>query len=172
MDISQIIFLIVATATLISALMVVTTRNLVHGALWLIVALFGVAVVFVLLEAGFIAVVQVVLFIGAIAILIIFAMMLTRRALSDEPHQTNSQWPISALVAAASFVALTGLTSFLPDWQWPSLAASDSAQLSGNLQQLGYALVQPNQFALPFQVASVLLIVALIGAVAVAGEKK
>jgi NADH-quinone oxidoreductase subunit J len=169
MDISQIIFLIVAAVTLISAVMVVTTRNLVHGALWLIVTLFAVAVVFVLLEAGFIAVVQVVLYIGAIAILIIFAMMLTRRALSDEPHQTNSQWPISAMVAVAVFAALTGLVSFLPGWQWPSLPSAD---LSLSLRQLGYALVQPNQFALPFEVASVLLIVALIGAVAVAGEKK
>lgn len=169
MDISQIIFLIVAAVTLISALMVVTTRNLVHGALWLIVTLFAVAVVFVLLEAGFIAVVQVVLYIGAIAILIIFAMMLTRRALSDEPHQTNGQWPISVLVAAVVFVGLVGLINFLPGWQWPSLPAADQ---SLSLRQLGYALVQPNQFALPFQVASVLLIVALIGAVAVAGEKK
>jgi len=74
----QIFFLIVAAATLIFALRVVTTGNLVHAALWLVATLSGVAVVFALLQASFLAVVQVVVYIGAIAILFIFAVMLTR----------------------------------------------------------------------------------------------
>ena len=79
MTLEQIVFILVAILTLGSALMVVTTRNLVHAALWLVVALFGVAVFFVLLHAGFLAVAQVVIYIGAIAILTIFTIMLTRR---------------------------------------------------------------------------------------------
>jgi NADH-quinone oxidoreductase subunit J len=69
--------------TLGSGLMVVTTRNLVHAALWLVSTLFGVAVTYALLNANFIAVVQVVVYIGAIAILFIFAVMLTRKDLRD-----------------------------------------------------------------------------------------
>ncbi len=79
----QIIFILVAARTLGAGLMVVTARNLIHSALWLVLALFGVAVLYVLLEAGFLAVVQVVVYIGAIAILIIFAIMLTRKIAPD-----------------------------------------------------------------------------------------
>lgn len=166
MGLSQIIFLAVAAVTLMAAVMVVTSRNMVHSALWLILTLFTVAVLFVLLDAGFLAAVQVVLYIGAIAILIIFAVMLTRRAMSDEAVQTNSQWPISLIVAAAAFVALAGL---LNANQWPGLKGLD---LSGSLRQLGLALVDTNGFVLPFEVASVLLIIALVGAISVANEKK
>jgi len=87
----QLIFLFTGAAILISAVMVVVAHNLVHAALWLVVSLFGVAVLFVLLEAGFLAAVQVVLYIGAIAILIIFAIMLTRRVMQDSGPQTNQQ---------------------------------------------------------------------------------
>ena len=104
----QIIFIIVAIGTLFTGTMVVVARNLVHAALWLILSFFGVAVIFAMLEAGFIAVVQVTLYIGAIAILIIFAMMLTRKVMNDTEPQTNSQWVLSFLVAAAAFIGLGG----------------------------------------------------------------
>src|SRR5690349_22380840 len=103
MTAEQIIFLIVSGATLASALMVVTSRNLVHAALWLVATLFGVAVVFALLNAGFIAVVQVVVYIGAIAILFIFAVMLTRKDLRENVPQLNKNWWAGALVAVATF---------------------------------------------------------------------
>ncbi|PIZ26393.1 MAG: NADH-quinone oxidoreductase subunit J, partial [Chloroflexi bacterium CG_4_10_14_0_8_um_filter_57_5] len=79
----QIIFLLCAALILASALMVVTTRNLIQAALWLVAALFGVAMLYAILDAGFLAVVQVVVYIGAIAILFIFAVMLTRREMRD-----------------------------------------------------------------------------------------
>ena len=83
MTIMQIFFLIVGVVILGSALMVVTTGNLIHAALWLIVTLFGVAVLYAILNASFLAVVQVVVYIGAIAILFIFAVMLTRKEMRD-----------------------------------------------------------------------------------------
>ena len=99
----QIIFLVVALATLGSGFMVVTTRNLVHAALWLVATLFGVAVVFALLDAGFLAVVQVVVYIGAIAILFIFAVMLTRKDMRDQGPQMNRNWWIGALRSVLTF---------------------------------------------------------------------
>src|SRR5512139_555982 len=99
MSAEQIIFLIVGTITLVAGLSVVTSRNLIHSALWLILALFGIAVFYVLLEAGFFAVIQVIVYIGAIAILFIFAAMLTRRVMQDTGPQSNSNWWLGALIA-------------------------------------------------------------------------
>jgi NADH-quinone oxidoreductase subunit J len=92
MTVLQIIFILVAAMTLGAGLMVVTSRNLIHAALWLVMALFGVAVIFGLLQAGFFAVVQVVIYIGAIAILLIFAIMLTRRVMQDSGPRFNENW--------------------------------------------------------------------------------
>src|SRR5574340_1167440 len=99
MTVMQIIFLVVGAVILGSALMVVTTRNLVHAALWLIVTLFGVAVLYALLNAGFLAVVQVVIYIGAIAILFIFAVMLTRMDQREGFPQLNRGWWLNAVLA-------------------------------------------------------------------------
>ena len=103
MTAEQIIFLIVGAVTLLSGFMVVTSRNLVHAALWLVAALFSVAVIYTLLNAGFIAVVQVVVYIGAIAILFIFAVMLTRKDMRDTGPQLNRNWWAGALIAVATF---------------------------------------------------------------------
>lgn len=164
----QIIFLGVAALTFGAALLTVTVRNLVHAALALIAALFGVAVLFVLLEAGFLATVQVVLYIGAIAILIIFAIMLTRRVMQDVGPQTNRQWWLGALLAAGLFGALAWV---LPQVNAFRLGEPLAPVPSDSLKMLGAALVDMNLYALPFEVASVLLVVALIGAIVVAGEK-
>src|SRR5512140_2168474 len=94
----QIIFLIVAAVILGSAILVVTTRNLIHSALWLIVTLFGVAVLYAVLNAGFLAVVQVVIYIGAIAILFIFAVMLTRTDLRDRTPQLSRAWWLNLIL--------------------------------------------------------------------------
>ena len=102
----QIIFLFVAAITLASAAMVVSARRMMHAALWLVLALAGVAVIFAMLDAGFFAVVQVLVYIGAIAILIIFAIMLTRRAWEDVGPQLNRGWWLAALAAVGVFAGL------------------------------------------------------------------
>src|SRR6185436_18331875 len=118
----QIIFLLVALFTLVSASRVVTTGNLVHAALWLISTLFGVAVIFALLNAGFLAVVQVVVYIGAIAILFIFAVMLTRKDMRDQGPQMNANWWIGALLSVVVFI---GLYFLLKGWNGLSRTAAD-----------------------------------------------
>lgn len=164
----DIIFLVMAMVTLAAALMVVTSRNLIHAALWLIVALFGVAVLFVTLEAGFFAAVQVVVYIGAIAILFIFAVMLTRRLMVDIGPQSNPGWPLAALVAALLFGGLVWVLS-----GWAGFSAKAAAEVPADtLNRLGQVLVDPNRFVLPFELASVLLVAALIGAILVVWERK
>jgi NADH-quinone oxidoreductase subunit J len=164
----QIIFIITAAATLGAAVMVVTTRNLIHAALWLIVSLFGVAVVFVLLNAGFLAMAQIVIYIGAIAILMIFAIMLTRRIARDVGSQINRNWPLAVIFAAVLFV---GLVWMLSSWTGFSSVAPPMSIDVDPITQLGLALVSPNAYLIPFEVASVLLLAALIGAIMVAWDR-
>ena len=169
MTAEQIIFLVVAFFTLGSGFMVVTTRNLIHAALWLVATLFGVAVVFALLDAGFLAVVQVVVYIGAIAILFIFAVMLTRKDMRDQGPQMNRNWWFGALLSVITFGGLYFLLQ-----GWTGLSKTVSAIPSGfdAVGELGNALVSPNAYVLPFEVASVLLVAALVGAVYVAFNQK
>lgn len=165
----QIIFLITAGFTLGSALMVVTARNLIHAALWLVSTLFGVAVTYALLNANFIAVVQVTVYIGAIAILFIFAVMLTRRDLRDSGPQMNKNWWAGALLAVLTFA---GLAFLLQGWSGISKTAAALPSDFDAISALGEALVSPDAFVLPFEVASVLLLAALVGAVYLAFNKK
>jgi NADH-quinone oxidoreductase subunit J len=165
----QIIFLIVAAVILGSAVLVVTTRNLIHSALWLIVTLFGVAVLYALLNAGFLAVVQVVIYIGAIAILFIFAVMLTRADLRDRTPQLNTGWWLNLILAVLTFV---GLIWVFRTWLGYSQAAADMPAGFDAVGKLGNALVSPDAFLVPFEVASVLLLAALVGAVYVAFSRK
>lgn len=169
---AHVIFLITAVATLGAALYVVTARNLVHAALALIASFFGVAIIFVLLQAGFLAAVQVVLYIGAIAILIIFAIMLTRRVMQDTGPQTNRQWWLAALMAAVLFVALLVSLGQVPALQNVTMPVEALPSPDASLRQLGESFVDPNQYLLPFELASVLLLVALIGSIVIAADKK
>jgi NADH-quinone oxidoreductase subunit J len=165
----QIVFLITAVVTLGSALMVVTSRHLIHAALWLILALFGVAVLYVVLNAGFLAVAQVVIYIGAIAILVIFAVMMTRTLVEDFTKQLNAQWWVAALL---SVVLFAGLAWMLGSWEGFSTPLPPMAVGADPLRQLGVALVSPNAYVIPFELASVLLLGALIGSLMIARERK
>ncbi len=169
MTAGQLIFILVGAVTLVAALSVVSSRNLIHSALWLILALFGIAIFYVLLDAGFFAVIQVIIYIGAISILFIFAAMLTRRVMQDSGPQSNKNWWLGAVISA---LLLGGLTMILINWQgFPTLAPA-LANASGRISQLGQALVSANQYVLPFELASILLVASMIGAIFVAGEKK
>jgi len=168
MSVEMIIFLIIAVATLGSALMVVTTKNLVHMALWLIVVLLGIAIFFAMLSAGFLAVAQVVIYIGAIAILLIFAIMLTQRTTQEAGSSFNSNWRWGILV---SLILFAGLFIILVNWSGIS-TTPPNLDSRASVADIGVALVEPNAFLLPFEFASVLLLAALIGAIYVAWDRR
>ena len=157
-------FAILSVITLGAALMVVTSRNLLHSALWLIVSFFGIAGVFILLQAEFLAVVQVLIYIGAIAMLIIFAIMLTRRIMDPQQPRFNSQWGLVGGFAALLFV---GLAAVVTRVAWPVAVGEVPADA---IAQLGVDFV--GVYAVPFEVASVLLVVAMIGAIIIARERE
>ena len=169
MTIMQVVFLITAVVSLGGAVMVVTARNLIHAALWLILTLFGVAVMYGLLSATFFTVVQVVIYIGAIAILMIFAIMLTRRVRQEPGSNVNKGWWLAGLIALLLFTSLVWMLSSWPGFQ---TTLQELPQDFDSIQVLGTALVSPEGYVIPFEIASVLLLAALIGAVVVAWERK
>jgi NADH-quinone oxidoreductase subunit J len=163
MTAEQLLFLAVSTVTLIASILTVTSPRLVHAGLWLILALAGVAVLFVLLENGFLAVVQVAIYIDAIAILIIIVVMLTRAVMRETDPQINRTWVLSGMAALLLFASLLAIVLQLPAPIRPVLLEPESG-----LDVLGKALVDVDGFILPFEIASVLLVAALIGAIVVA----
>ena len=163
MTAEQLLFLAVSTVTLIASILTVTSPRLVHAGLWLILALAGVAVLFVLLENGFLAVVQVAIYIDAIAILIIIVVMLTRAVMRETDPQINRTWVFSGMAALLLFASLLAIVLQLPAPIRPVLLDPESG-----LDVLGKALVDVDGFILPFEIASVLLVAALIGAIVVA----
>lgn len=169
MTLIQVIFLLTAALMIAAAVCVVTVRKMLHAALWLILTLFTVAVNFILLEAPFFGVVQVVVYIGAIAILMVFAVMLTRRIMFDESTQFNRQVVISAITALALFSAVVFGVS-----RWPGFTLTSQTIPADfdPIVRMGVSLVSPDQFLIPFEVASILLLAALIGAIFVGREKR
>lgn len=168
MSLVEIIFVLVAAMTLGAAVMVVFARKLMHSALWLIVALFGVAVIFLLLEAAFFAMVQIIVYVGAIAILIIFGVMLTRKGMEEPGKQLHRGWLAALLGAVVVFCGLIGL---IFSWSAVNQTAKPMVEGADMVKELGVALVQPEMGVIPFEVASVLLLAALIGAIYLARER-
>lgn len=145
------------------AIGVVASDSLFHSALYLVLSLFGVAGYYVLLSAGFLAVVQLMVYVGAIAILVLFAIMFSRQVMRPREDSSNHQWFISAIAAALLFSVLMVLINSVA---WP---ATDAAPAVDTITQLGVAFL--GSYLIPFMVVGVLLSVALIGAIFLAREK-
>ena len=150
----NIAFYVLSILTLVSAGGVMVSRNLLHAVLFLIVTFIGVAGFFVLLSAEFIAMAQVVIYVGAISVLILFAIVLTPRSVRD-----NSE---TAMVGPAILLGIALVTVFLfviHDTAW-STGGTDAGLSAASL---GRALL--STWVLPFEIASVLLTAALVGAI-------
>ena len=139
----------------------VATRNVVHASLALLLSLLAVAGIYLILFAEFLAIVQVLIYGGAITIVLLFAIMLTRTA--EYPRITdNRQWPLAAVAAVATLAVLGG--SF-----WTNAPVGTEPH-SPALTDLANSLF--TRWAIPFEVASLVLLVALIGAIIIARESE
>ena len=146
-------------ASLAAALGVVLLPNIFHAALCLVATLICVAILYLALQAEFIAIVQILLYVGAVATLIIFAIMLTHRLGDKSIPQTNRQ----SLPAALALAAFVGLMAFLLlRVDWPAAGGAPPVDTLG----LGRALL--GTYVFPFEVVSVILIAALVGAIVIA----
>ena len=153
-----ILFYAVAGIVVASSCVVAFSQNIIRSAFALLVSFFGVGLLYWILSADFMAVAQLLLYVGGIMVLILFAVMLTNRI--GEIHRSNpsSRRGLGALVAIGMFATLAGLAFCFP---WP--ATTPEGTYASTVREVGNALLGP--FLLPFEVASVVLLVSLIGAV-------
>jgi NADH-quinone oxidoreductase subunit J len=156
MSVSDVLFLIVAAVTIGSAATVVLARSLIYSAFSLLFTFFGVAIIYVFLGADFLAATQVLIYVGGILVLLLFGVMLTHRLYSLNLRTETFQLIPGVLIASAVFISLA-LAATHTQWHWvadkPRVPTTDSI---GTLFMTEYLL--------PFEIASLLLLVALIGA--------
>ncbi len=169
-------FWVIAALLVGSALAVVLRRNIVHAALFLVLVFGAASGIFILLNAEFIAIVQVLIYAGAVTILILFAIMLTRNSMSRQSNLPNKQLWLAALVClllcASIIVAVFAPGSSLGTGATKTVADSGV----GNVAQIAQMLYLPTgySYVFPFEIATLVLLVAIIGAIAIAagGEEE
>jgi NADH-quinone oxidoreductase subunit J len=164
---NSMLFYFFSALAVASAILMVTRRNIVHAAVFLITTLLTTAGIFLQLQAEFLFIVQVILYVGGIMVLFVFVIMLVNLDVSMRLVQFNRQWFVAgalALVLAAQifFALLAGRTAL----RLPEMAANISPK---NTEAVADALF--SKYMLPFEIASILLLVAMIGAVVMAKRR-
>jgi NADH-quinone oxidoreductase subunit J len=157
-----VVFYLFAAIAVVSAILVITRQNAVHSAMFLAATLLSVAGIFLSLRAEFLAGVQVIVYVGGILVLFVFVIMLvpTDRAMFERRY--NRQGKV-ALVTAAILVAELGYSVYVGRDTFVFPAETVEPAVEGNSQWVGTVLYQ--NYLLPFEIASILLLVAIIGAV-------
>lgn len=163
MTVAQGIFYLIAALAVAGGLGVVLIRSTVYAALFLLVALLAVAGIYILLASEFLALVQVLIYGGAVTVLLLFALMLTRTG--DLPEtMVGAQWPIAAF---ASLLLVGLLIAAVATTNWPG----DVGEVTlVSFRELGDALFR--RWAVPFEIASLVLLVALVGAIVLARQEE
>ena len=161
---TTVLFSVAGAVALVAAVLVVTSRRIVHAALWLVVALGAIAGCFGALRAEFVALVQILVYVGAIVVLVLFALMLTKAPTNPLPELTTGRSPFAAVVAAVLALILGAgvVLAFGNEKIEPVTGGSATA--------IGTQVFK--NWVLPFEVLSVLLLAALIGAIALSQRKK
>jgi NADH-quinone oxidoreductase subunit J len=158
MTVADVLMCALGAVALGAGLAVVTTRHVVRAGLWLVVCLGGVAGLYLVLTAELVAWVQVLLYVGAVVVLLLFAVMLTRAPIGASDDLDRVRWP-GFLVGAGAGVALCALLAGAFRWSSVALPAA------GTAQRIGSDVFRT--WVLPFELTSVLLLAALIGAIVV-----
>ncbi|MBC8311299.1 MAG: NADH-quinone oxidoreductase subunit J [Candidatus Marinimicrobia bacterium] len=152
----ELVFLGIASLVIFSAFGVVVSSSLVHSAVALLFTLFGVAGLYIFLYADFLAATQVVVYVGGILVLIIFGVMLTNKIDTPSIASSSSNQVVGAIVSLLLFAFQLGVI-FKTDWH-----IGDGAIVENTVRPIGLMLL--NEYLLPFEVVSILLLGALIGA--------
>ncbi len=159
MTAQEYVFMVLAVVGSVSAIAVVTARNVVHAALYLVVTLSSVGGVYLLLGAEFIGWIQILIYVGAIVILFLFGLMLTKAPIGRDVLDNQQRW-VGGVVGAGIFAGLV----FLIQQAWPLRdAKADYGGFDGSTGAIGTALFKT--YVLPFEAVSFLLLAALIGAI-------
>lgn len=162
-------FFLISLFVIACGVMLLTLRKVVYMAIAIGGVFIGVAAVYIMLEAEFLAFIQVLLYAGAITIMLLFAIMLTRHDEVENPARVTAHPVWSALVA----LAMGGIVLYVVKFsgiRWPETAAESPWAGQDNVKLIGEALF--NQYVIPFEIVSVVLIVALVGAITLANKEE
>jgi NADH-quinone oxidoreductase subunit J len=155
---------VLAFVAVASALLVITRRNPVHSAIYLILTLLAVALIYLQLQAEFLAAVQIILYIGGIMVLFLFVIMLVRLDVTTRQRPFNRQWLVAGVASLILLAELAAVVYLGRDTA--ALPAAPPDVLQPNTELIGRTLFQ--SYMLPFEIASLLLLVAMVGAVLMA----
>jgi NADH:ubiquinone oxidoreductase subunit 6 (subunit J) len=161
---SAILFYAISSLILFTAVKMIFSTNLVHSALFMASTFIGIAFVYLMLEADYLAVVQILVYVGAISILFVFGVMLTKRNNMEESSVFN-RYRIAAGVVAASLMLVLGRTIYIT-----SFNISITSQTGPTISAISALLL--NDYAIPFELAGISLLVAMIGAIIIGGGVK
>jgi NADH-quinone oxidoreductase subunit J len=165
MGITQILFWVLTTIALSSALMVITSKNPVYSVLWLIVTFFTISGHYLLLNAQFLAIVNIIVYAGAIMVLFLFVIMLMNLSRETEP-QKNKWLKLAGAVAGGSLLLVLIAALRTTETQMTQLGTGNI----GLIQNLGQVLF--TEYVVPFEIASILFLSAMIGAVVIGKREK
>jgi NADH-quinone oxidoreductase subunit J len=164
MSLFDIVFYLFALITVVSAFIVVFSRNIIYSAFSLLFTFFGVAGLYVLLSADFLAITQLLIYVGGILVLLLFGVMLTSRVI-DVQMRTGTLQTFPAVILTAGLAGVLCGIFYMTQWK-----ISPGTDLKSTAPKLGEMLM--TTYILPFEVASVILLVALIGAAMIARREK
>lgn len=172
MDFATLVFYIFAAVLIIAALMVVGLHNIVHSALALIVVFAMAAGIYVLLNAEFIAIVQILIYVGAVTILILFALMLTRIVGMQRTNPTNKLWIVAVVICSAIGATIIYAVTNSPRAIDKVDPINQLPAGINNVVRIGQLLYSPSgySYVLPFEIASLVLLVAIVGAIVIGRE--
>ena len=152
------------------AILVVTTKDTVHSVLYLVLDFLFVAALYVLLNAPFLAAIQILVYAGGIVVLYLFVVMLVNLKRPPEAHQDpHRRTKVGFALAVAVLVELGAIVGYSAAAPAPAIAQNPPLPVTGNTQEVGYLLY--TSYLIPFEVASMLLLVAMIGAILLAKKE-
>ncbi|MGH8879226.1 MAG: NADH-quinone oxidoreductase subunit J family protein [Stackebrandtia sp.] len=164
MTLTDVLIIAFGAVTLGAGLRVVTTAHLVRAGLWLVVALGGLAACFLVLTAELVAWVQVLIYVGAVVVLLLFAVMLTRAPIGASTEMDRSRWP-GVLVGGGAGLGLSALLAQAFAWTEVDMSTVEP----GSAERMGGEVF--GSWVLPFELLSVLLLAALVGAIVISGKR-
>lgn len=169
MTMPQVFFSYIGGVIIVLSLLVVTRKNPVHSVLWMLLLFVHVAALYLFLNAEFIAAIQIIVYAGAILVLFLFVIMLLNLRKEETEKRFHGQWPFSAgigVILAVFFTLIVGKIAVIAPLGQYSV---DAIKTEGHIMTVGKVLY--TEFLLPFEIASLVLLVAIIGAVVLAKKR-
>jgi NADH-quinone oxidoreductase subunit J len=169
MTLLQGFFVYLAAMVLVGSVLVVTRRHPVHSVMWMLLVFVHIAIMFIFLNAEFLAAMQIIIYAGAVLVLFLFVLMLLDLRAPDLERRLQKQWPLGVILAAAFLVLFGVILSRTRTHVEAGRYTVDFIQSEGNVFTVGKVLF--SEFLLPFEIASLILLVAILGAVVLAIKK-